>query len=67
MTVTLTRQTEALGSTTAVRVNRVRGINLQEAVGLLPYTTGLIAALSIGIAWVKRLRQPTFAYVDECV
>jgi hypothetical protein len=67
MTVTLTGQTEALASTTPAGIGRVRGINLQEAVGLLPYTTGLSAVLTIGLAWVKRLRQPTFAYVDECV
>lgn len=67
MTVTLTRQTEALSSATAAGIRRVRGINLQQSVRLLPYTTGLSAALVIAIAVTKRLRQPTFAHVDTCV
>jgi len=67
MTVTLTRQTEALSSAAAVGIRRLCGINLRQSVGLLPYTTGLTAALVIAIAWIKRLRQPTFAYADTCI
>jgi hypothetical protein len=67
VTVTLNSQTEALAATTALGLRRVRGINLQQAVGLLPYTTGVTAALMAGLAWTKRLRQPTFAYADQCI
>jgi hypothetical protein len=42
--------------------SRIRRLTLDEAIGFLPFTTGVAASLSIGLVTYKLRRQPDFPY-----
>ena len=46
---------------------RIRELTLQEALALLPYTTGLSATISIALVAFKAWRQPAFPYVGTVI